>query len=422
MAAVDAAMVGHVDRVALAGFGIANSLIFVLTFFGVGIVLGLDTLVSQAIGRGDQDHARTLYRSGLLLAVRIGIPLSALGLALPLFLGVFGVEQAVADEARRYLYGRLPSILPYLIFTASASYLEALGRTRPIVVAMVIANLINLVADAVLVFGDEALGWVGLPALGLPALGSLGASLATCIVTICMAASVGYVIYRMPRPGAASGTPELRRKIARLGLPIGFHMLAEVGIFAIVGLLAGRLGAITGAAHQLAITLTTLTFSVALGMGAATSVRVGRAVGAGDHQAARQAGVVGALCAAVVMLCAGACLIFAPSAIAGVFADDPAVIAAAVPLLLVAALFQFSDAIQAVMAGALRGAGDNRATLLGNLLGHFGIGIWVGLGLGFGLDWGAVGLWWGLSAGLTATAVGLAYRFLRISSAPIAQA
>ena len=420
MSLVDSVMVGHFSRVALAGFGVANILLFALSRFGAGVIMGLDSLVPQALGSGQPERARALYRSALTVAVRFGLPLTLLGCAMPAVMGLAGVQDDVADEARIYLYGRLPSLLPYLVFTANAAYLQAIGRTRPIILAVFIGTLVNFVADLILVFGDEALLWMGLPSIGLPPLGGLGASLSTCLVTIVMTISLGWSIRRVQVPGAGPANREDTARIQRLGLPVGFQLLAEVGIFAIVGVTAGRLGAIPGAAHQVALTIASITFSIALGMGAATTVRVGRAVGQGDRLGARRAGLLGVAWGALLMCLAGTAFLLIPHQLAAFFTDDMDVIVAAAPLLAIAALFQLSDSVQAIVSGALRGAGDTRAAFIGNLIGHYGVGVWVALGLGLLANMGAVGLWWGLSAGLTATAIGLFARFWSLTSRPVA--
>lgn len=421
MAVVDSIMVGHYDRVALAGFGIANTLLFAMGCVGVGMVLALDSLIPQALGRGQAGEARALYRSGLRLAFLVSLPLTLLAAASPMLMHLFGVQPDVAHEASVYLYGRLPWLLPYLLFTASSCYLQAVGHTRPIIIAALVGNLVNLVADALLVFGDDALRYFDLPGIGLPALGGLGASICTSLVGIFMALWLGAAIFRLKVQSAGPATSLFIAKLVRLGTPLGLQMLAEVGVFAIATLLAGRLGAIPASAHQIGLTLATLTFSFSIGMGAATSVRVGFAVGIGSHAKARRAGLVGLAWSALIMGIAGLFFAFTPVPLARLFTDDIEVVRAAVPLLMVAAIFQLSDATQAVLAGALRGAGDTQAIFVGNLIGHYGLGLWLALLLAFGHDLGAVGLWWGLSAGLTLTAALLAARFWRLTSRPIAQ-
>ncbi|MBT8494794.1 MAG: MATE family efflux transporter, partial [Deltaproteobacteria bacterium] len=181
------------------------------------------------------------------------------------------------------------------------------------------------------------------------------------------------------------------------------------------------LGTEAAAAHQIALTLASFSFSIALGIGASTSVRVGHAVGRGDTPGARRSGLAGGLLGAGLMGLFAIVFVLMPGGLARLFSNQTAVVAAAIPLLQIAALFQLSDATQAVMAGALRGAGDTRATLIGNLAGHYLIGLPLMLILAFGMSMGAPGLWWALSAGLTAVGVALAIRFAVLTRSPIAR-
>jgi multidrug resistance protein, MATE family len=207
-----------------------------------------------------------------------------------------------------------------------------------------------------------------------------------------------------------------------LGTPIGLQLLAEVGVFALSGILAARIGADAAAAHSVAIQLASFTFSIAVGIGTATAVRVGRAVGAGDTPGARRAGVIGLGLGGGVMATTALIFLVTPRPLAALFTDDATVIAAAIPLLQIAALFQLSDGAQAVLAGALRGAGDTRWPFYANIIGHYGLGLGVSIVLGFQLGLGTRGLWWGLSAGLILTSVILIARFRRVTSSAIARA
>jgi MATE family multidrug resistance protein len=199
------------------------------------------------------------------------------------------------------------------------------------------------------------------------------------------------------------------------------QIVAEVGVFATVGTLAGRLGAEVAAAHQVAITMASVTFCVTLGIGAATSVRVGQHIGVGDTPAARHAATVGLGTSVAFMIAAAIGFFSVPGFLASGLTNDTAVISAAIPLIRIAAVFEISDGLQAVASGALRGAGDPHAPLWANLVGHWVLGLPVALVLGFGYGWGAPGLWWGLSLGLTAVAVGLIWRFYSLSARPIAR-
>jgi MATE family multidrug resistance protein len=161
---------------------------------------------------------------------------------------------------------------------------------------------------------------------------------------------------------------------------------------------------------------------MAVGIGSAAAVRVGLAVGAGDHLQARARGYTSLRVGAVMMSGGALAFLLVPAELARLFTDDPEVVAAAVPMLRVAAVFQLSDGAQAIAAGALRGVGDNHAAFVANVIGHYAVGVGISLVCAFALGMGAVGLWWGLSAGLTATAVALLIRFRAITGKPIAVA
>jgi MATE family multidrug resistance protein len=415
MGLVDTALLGRYSDTALAGAGIGNSLTFAITVFGLGAVMGLDTLIPQALGAGEDGRARRLLDQGAWLAVLVGLPLTAIAAAMPLLLPVAGVEAEVADQAAIYLWWRLPAIIPFLVFVALRSYLQALGLTRPIVLSMVIGNIVNVGADLTLIFGVDS--------LGIPALGATGAAVATSVVSLATMLVLVAVVRAANTPDQLGPPdPTMRRRIFGLGWPVGSQLVVEVGIFALASVGAGRLGTVPAGAHQVALTLISFTFAVAIGIGAATSVRVGRAVGRADPPATRRAGLTGLGFGAGFMTLTALLFLLVPAELARLFTDDGAVIAAAVPLIRIGAVFQLSDGAQAIAAGALRGAGDTRSPLWGNVVGHYAIGVPVMLGLAFAADYGAPGLWWGLSAGLTATAVILIARFLFISARPIERA
>ena len=208
---------------------------------------------------------------------------------------------------------------------------------------------------------------------------------------------------------------ELVKKVLGLGLPIGFQNLAEVGLFALVAVLAGRISAGAAAAHQIAIALASFTFCVAAGIAAATSVRVGHHVGAGSTASARRAGYLGIILAAMIMGSFGTAFLLAPGFFTRLLTSDGDVIPLGMALLSVAALFQVSDGIQAIALGALRGAGDTRVGLMANLAGYYFLGLPVAYYCGVVRGGGVIGLWWGLSAGLTAVAIALSLRFQVLS-------
>ena len=406
MGLIDTAVVGRLGAAALGAIGLANGLFIGVAIMGVGAMMGLDPLFAQALGAGDEERARGLIWQGLWLSVAVTLLLALPIAALPLLLEPAGIEPAVAHDARLFLWLRLPGLWPLLAFAALRAYLQSAGRLKALVIATVVANLANLGLDIIFVFGK----------LGFPALGAPGAGLATSICAFVQLGMVALVAQGGPitRPRVAD-----LRKALSVGIPVGLQMGAEVGVFALVGLLAGRLGARALAAHQIALSLASFTFCAALGVGQAGSVRVGWAVGARDTPAARRSGLAAFAGGAGIMSVSALCFWLIPAQLARLLSDQQDVIAAAVPLLAVCAVFQLSDGIQGVGAGVLRGAGDTRFPFLANLIGHYAIGLPVAIGLGIGLGMGVIGLWWGLCAGLTAVAIALLTRFLRLSSSEI---
>jgi MATE family multidrug resistance protein len=423
MGVVDSAVVGRAGAVPLAATGLGNALFMAVSIFGLGVMMGLEPLLAQAAGAGDAIRARRLLWQGAWLALGVSAAVALPTLAIPPLLVPLGIAPDVARETSSYLLWRLPGLPFMLLYASGRGYLQASGHVRPILVAAVLANLLNLPADILLVFGGAALpAWTG-PLRAVPALGAGGAAMATSFCMGVQAAILAAAAAIAPGGAPAKGLHrpsrgELRAAI-RVGIPIALHMGAEVGIFALVGFLAGRLGAQALAAHQIAISIATLTFTIALGLGNAGSVRVGWAVGAHDRAGARRSGLVAFGAGAGYMsLCALAFLAF-PGAIARLVTDDPGVVAQAAPLLRVAAVFQISDGIQAVGAGVLRGAGETRFTFAANMVGHWLLGLPTAVLLGIVLGRGVTGLWWGFSIGLTVVAASLLWRFLALSSREI---
>jgi MATE family multidrug resistance protein len=422
MGVVDTALLGRYHADALAGAGLGNSLVFSISCVGMGIVMGLDALVPQALGAGDRASARRYLLDGLRVAVLVGLPATLLVLGIPLLLAPLGVDPAVADEARIYTWARAFGVLPFLLQTAFRSYLSACGHTRPLVAAVVAGNLLNAAADWIFIYGDRGLADFGLPAIGLPPMGVLGSAIATSLVQILTLGMYWLAVRALLADAPPPSPVRALRRIVQLGAPIGLQLLAEVGVFSLAGVLAATMGRTPAAAHQVALTLASFTFSIAVGIGAAAAVRVGHAVGAGDHRAARASGLASLALGGIVMSMGAALFLLAPAHLARLFTEDAAVVAAAIPMIQIAAVFQLSDGAQAIGAGALRGAGDTRATFLANLVGHYAVGLGISLVCGFALGMGAPGLWWGLSAGLTGTAAVLIARFVAITARPIARA
>jgi len=419
MSFVDTAVVSRVGNEALSAVGLATAVYFAVSSFAMGLMMGMDPLVSQALGAGNPRRARSVLWQGSYLAVIAGTVLAIPMVVVPRLLPALGVDFVELPQLRDYLDWRAPSLPLSLLFLSTRSYLQAAAITRPLVVATVVANVFNLGADLLFVFGGEGLpAWCG-PLRWVPAMGVKGSAIATLLCCVLQWAIITWAVRHVPVPG---GVPSRRPVLAdmlqalRVGLPIGLHIAAEVGVFSLAGLMARWISPESMSAHQIAISYGSLTFTVAVGIGNAGSVRVGWAVGARNTPQARLSGMMAFASGACFMsLCA---LLFAlfPLPLANLMGTPSEVIPLLVPLLMVCAVFQISDGVQGVGAGVLRGAGETRFTFIANMVGHYLVGLPVALLLGFWMKLGVVGIWWGLCAGLTAVALALFWRFERQSS------
>src|SRR5215470_8869183 len=422
MTVVDNIMVGRLGAAAIGGAGIGGGIYNALSIVAMGCAMGIDPLVAQAIAAGEHAAARRTYWQGVRVALLVGAPMIVVILLAPMALGPLRVDPATAAETRSYLWGRAWNTLPVALLGAARSYVQASGFAHAIVVWTIVANVLNFIFDAIFIYGDATLHAIGLPSIGLPAMGVFGAGLASSVSATLALIDLWLAVAKVPAPD----DPTLRRldvplarRILALGLPVGLQLLVEVTAFAAASALSGRIGQIAAAGNQVALTLAAMTFMVPLGISNATSVRVGQAVGRLDAPGARRAGVAGFTASAAFMSFAALAFLVAAEPLARLITDQPEVVATAVPLIRVAALFQLFDGIQVTAAGALRATSDTKSTFLANLFGHFALGLPIAVGLAFPVGLGATGLWWGLSAGLTAVALILGARFLSVSARAI---
>jgi len=422
MGVVDSACVGRFSADALAGVAIGNSISWGLVSLGMGVALALDPLVAQALGAGEEVRAYQWWRVGRITALITAIPLVVLAILGAANLHHLGIEPALAEVTYSYVLARWPAQFGFLVFLAGRSYLQALGQTRPLVIAAIVGNLINLVLDLLLVFGDDGLRSVGLPALGIEPMGAVGVGLTTACSSAVLA---GIVVWGAGRYGPAerewTGPRLEKRTLYRLGVPLGLQQAGESWLFASCGILAGGFGAIATSAHAVGLTMAASAFMVAIGISGATSARVGRAVGAGDHQGARRAGFAGVVVVLGVMGMTATLFLMIPEQLASIITDQPTVIRAAVPLLAVGAAFALFDGIQVVMSSALRGAGDITLPSLMAFGGYWLIGFPVAMYCAYTLEYGVIGFWYGFTVALFTMSLVLSGRFLWISSRPIAR-
>ncbi len=400
MGMVDTAMVGRVSPVDIAAVAVGNLYFFQIAVFGMGVLLCLEPILSQAIGASDDDAVALGIQRGLVLSVGLGILVSLFFLPAAPILSLLGQPPSVVPIAADYALAAIPGMIPFFAFYVLRVTMQAFGRVAPIVWTIVGANLLNVFLNWVLIFGN----------LGFPAMGAVGSSWGSSVARWCVALTVFVVSWKHVGPYLRRFRREILdlgalKRMLGLGVPIGFQQQLEFGAFAAIGLLMGILGVSEQAGHQVALQLAASAFMIPVGIAAAASVLVGRAIGRGDMPGARRAAGAGMLGGGAFMVLTAAVFLTIPGVLSRLFTADQEVLAVAIALIPIAGLFQVADGLQAVAAGVLRGAGDTRWPSICSAAGFWLLGMPISLVMAFVFGMGAQGLWWGLAGGLSGVAV-----------------
>jgi MATE family multidrug resistance protein len=426
MGVVDTIMVGPLGPAAIGATGIGNSLHFGFAVFGMGLLLGLDTLVSQAYGARDHVLCRRWLARGVQLALLTTIPLMVVLVAVLMAIPLFGIHPDTRPLLRGY-FSVLTLSTPFLLlYAAFRRYLQSTHHVGPVLFALTSANLINGVANWALIYGH----------LGMPALGVQGAAWATTAARGYMFAVLAIAVWwtnrheatltkedhgglpssgdgaaaahdpqaALPPRRAADGAPRVAllgqrptsvRRLVELGFPAASTVMAEVGAFALSMAFAGRLEPVATASHQISMSIAAVAFMIPLGLASAGAVWTVIAMGV------------------TFMLISGTLFLLVPRTLIGFFTRDAGVLTLGTSLLAIAAVFQLFDGLQGVVTGTLRGLGDTRTPMVTNLGAHWLVGLPIGYTLCFVAGWGAPGLWWGLSVGLIVAGVVLLAAWIR---------
>jgi MATE family multidrug resistance protein len=405
---VDTIMVGRLGPAAIGAVALGNAIFYTPSLFGIGLLLGLDTLVAQAYGRKDYDDCHRWLAQGIYLAMIVTPPLMVLVFAASFGFSPFGINASVAVPAAAYTRVLIWSLLPLLIYAACRRYLQGVGQVSVITATYVLANLLNWAGNWLLITGH----W------GFPAMGVRGSALSTVVARISMALALLGFAWRYERSRghplfahwAAPKFAQLRH-LVRLGLPAAGQIIMEVGAWNTATLSAGWLTPIALATHQIALNYASITYMVPLGVSAAAAVSVGHAVGAGDLPRARRAGWLSLCLGTGFMILAGIVLLVIPRPLIELFTHDPEVLAVGPSLLGIAAAFQIFDGIQTVATGSLRGLGETRTPMVANFIGYWILGLPLGFVLCFVFRWGIYGTWIGLTLALVIISIILLRRW-----------
>jgi len=395
MGVVDTLMVGRLGGEAIAAVALGNFYFHNVAIFGIGVLFALDPIIAQAVGAGDQPAIARGVQRGLILALAIGIVVMLALVPGEWILGGLDQPPEVVSETAIYARRRLIGVIPFLLFQVLRQSLQAIGYVRPIILAVLAANLVNAVANWMLVYG----------ALGAPRLGVAGSGVATALAMWTMTGLL--VVLSWPelrrsirpwRSDALRSGPLIR--MMRLGVPIGTQWFFESFAFGLTAIFMGWMGTTSLAAHEIALSMAAFTFMVPLGISGAAAAVVGRAIGRGDLSGARRDAAAAIACGTGVMAVSAAAFIGAPQWLVARFTDEMATAALAASLIPLAGWFQVVDGLQAVTSGVLRGTGDTRIPALLHMVAFWGVGIPLGWWLGFHTTWRERGLWLGLVAGL----------------------
>lgn len=412
MGITDSVMIGRTGTVPLAASSFGVSVFNVFFIVGVGLLTPVAVFASRSRGEGRHEEAGEFLRHGLLLAFAAGAAEVAIILFIGLHLGWFRQPPEVLAAVNPFFMLLGLSLVPVLAYLALRQFAESMGRPWVPVLVILGGVVLNAFLDWVLIFGH----------LGVPRLGLTGAGIAT-LTSRTLGSAVIFAWLRLdpairsawPRRWMAPVSMDRMRRMLGVGLPASGALLFETGAFAGATVMMGWLGAVPLAAHQIAISCASLTFMFPLGLSMAVGMRMSAAVGSGGHSRLRPIWVsgagMGAALAAAVMV---AFLAFGGT-ISSFFIGDPAVIATAVRLLVVAAVFQVFDGGQVISSAALRGLTDVRLPAVITFVAYWMIALPAGYMLGIRGPFGPTGIWTGLAAGLSVAAVLLALRFWRLT-------
>ena len=429
MGLVDTFVSGQLGVKILAATSLANALFWVTTIFPMGLLMGLDPVIAQALGAQNPQKAWTACKDGFSLALLLSIFTSLILIYLSLTGWPWSPEGEVSDALFSYMSGRIYSVPLFLLHTCARCFLQAHERGSIILLGTGISNTLNLFFSVYLGGGDALLEQFGLPALGWldTGYGAYGIGLASSIV---LCGEVTLLVWQSVKIGRSTQASEDVRALAqhineswvdrwkaliKIGAPVGGSLLSEGGVFSTSTLIVSAWTPVVIGAHQVTLQLASLTFIISLGVANATSVRVGYAVGAGNWSKARGAGLVGMLFSLSVMSVSALSFILYGDHLAGLISLDKEVISLTAELLMIAAAFQLFDGVQVTAAAALRGAGFTKIPLYSAIASHWGVGLPLALYLAFYADLGVHGLWWGLCGGLSTASLILTSSFFSMT-------
>jgi len=409
----DNVMVGRLGAVPLAAVSLANSLIFITLSIGIGFTFAITPLIAESDSKKDIENGRIVFQHGFLMSVILGVLMFLLLILAKPILYHMDQPEEVIKLAMPYFKIVAFSMIPLMVFQALKQFADGLTATKYAMQAAIIANIINVIINYFLIYGI----WI------FPRLELIGAGIGTLISRIIMGLFMYYILSKnkkfksyFVRLKFNQFKKSMFKKIFHIGYPTAMQMFFEVAIFAAGVILAGTLGAIPQAANQIALNLASMTFMIAVGLGVTATIRVGNQKGLGNFKELRRI----AFSIFILIVCIEFCFALGfftfRNYLPLIYINNMKVVAIASSLLVIAGVFQLSDGIQVVVLGALRGLQDVKRPMYITFIAYWVIGFPICYYLGTKTSLGSQGIWIGLLAGLTTSAILLFIRFNKLSN------
>ena len=405
----DNLMVGEVGYVPLAAAGITNSVLFLTSIFGMGILMVVPTLISAKRHISERHKLRSLQQESMWLSQILSLLTWVLLLIIYFNFDLLKQETAVVDEAKPYFLLVALSTFPSMWFMSGKNICDGYEKTKIPMIITLIALAFNVLLNWIFIFGH-----------GVAPMGLFGAGIATLISRIFMAVSISIYMHKnvdlignnYPSESILPFKKWIHLKeILALGVPSGLQYFFEVAAFAFAAIMAGWIGARELAAHQIGITLSSVTYMFALGISTSASIIIGNALSKNNIDKIKKAGTTALFLIAAIMAVFGVAFLLFRQALAEAFSTDPVVITLTTSLLLIASAYQIFDGVQAVGLGVLRGMRDVKKPLFLTLFSYWGMSIPLAYYLAFYVKMGVIGIWIGLTFGLISSSLLLSLRF-----------
>jgi MATE family multidrug resistance protein len=404
---VDNVMIGRLGAAPLAAVSLGNSLVLFTMFVGIGFSFAITPLIAEADGEDDHIKGRQVFQHGLIMCAILGIIL---------FLGIVFSKNILyfLDQPKDVVFLAMPylniiaiSMIPMMVFQGLKQFADGLSLTKYAMYATIGANLINVLLNYLLIYGI----WI------FPRLELEGAAIGTLVSRLFLLVFLYLILYKRPKlkPYFVLMKKSLQKiifkRLFNLGFPTALQMVFEGGIFTATVLLAGTLGTQAQAANQIALNLASMTFMIAVGLGVTATIRVGNQKGKKDFVSLRRIAFSIFMQVFIIMTCFALSFILLKDFLPTIYINEPYVIGIASQLLIIAAIFQLSDGLQVTLLGALRGMQDVKVPTFICFVAYWIIGLPISYFTGKAEVLGSIGIWLGLLAGLTASAIMLFFRF-----------